>query len=251
MAGVAREIGHFLVGVMFLTRLPVPVDLNHEEDRLARAARYFPFVGLLIGTLTGAVFWTASLLLPSIAAAGVALAFGVLLTGALHEDGFSDCCDGLGGGATRERALEIMRDSRLGTYGAAGLVFSVGLRWSALGTLTAGQGLVALMIGHAVSRAMIAPTLAFGRYARDQGLASSVTDVTMTEAAIAVTLAMCIAMSAGPVLGLGAVAAAIVAAVMMYVLLVRRLGGYTGDGLGAVQQVSEIAILLFFAAHWS
>jgi adenosylcobinamide-GDP ribazoletransferase len=251
MGGIGREIGHFLVGVMFLTRLPVPVRLDHADGRLARAARYFPLVGLLIGAVVGGVFWCAALVLPGMIAAGIALAVGLLLTGALHEDGFADCCDGLGGGSTRERVLEIMRDSRLGTYGAAGLVFSIGLRWSALSALSPGQGFGALIVGHAVSRAMIPPVLASGRYARSEGLASHVAGVGAVEVAVALALGLLVAMIVGPAAGLVAVCASAVGAALMFGLLLRRLGGYTGDGLGAVQQVAEIAILLTFAGLWS
>ncbi|MEO1490832.1 MAG: adenosylcobinamide-GDP ribazoletransferase [Pseudomonadota bacterium] len=251
MGAIGREIGHLLIGIIFLTRIPVPVALEYEETRLARAARYFPLVGLLIGGVTGAAFWLASQALPGVLAAGLALAFGVLLTGALHEDGFADCCDGLGGGSTRERALEIMRDSRIGAYGAAGLVFSIGLRWGALSVMTASHGASAILVGHAVSRGMIPPVLAFGRYARADGLARSAADVTRGEAAFAVATAVLIAMVLGPSLGLGALAAAIIAASVMVALLFRRLGGYTGDGLGAVQQVAEISVLIFLAAAWT
>ncbi len=251
MGGIGREIGHFFVGTMFLTRLPVPVRLEHESDRLARAAKYFPLVGLLIGTIIGLVFWICSLLLPGGVAAGIALLAGLTLTGALHEDGFSDCCDGLGGGSTRERALEIMRDSRLGTYGAAGLVFSIGLRWSALSVLSPGQGFGALVVGHMVSRAMIPPVLASGNYARTEGLATSVTGVTWGEAVIALVLGGCIAVAVGGFAGLTAIVFAVLAAATMVVLLFRRLGGYTGDGLGAVQQVAEIAALVAYAGYWT
>ncbi|MEM9139739.1 MAG: adenosylcobinamide-GDP ribazoletransferase, partial [Pseudomonadota bacterium] len=119
MGFIGREIGHFFVGIMFLTRLPVPQGLRHVEGRLARSARYFPLVGVLVGLLTAIVFLVTSEILPTEIAAGLTIAAGIVLTGGLHEDGLADCCDGLGGGATREHALEIMRDSRVGTFGAA------------------------------------------------------------------------------------------------------------------------------------
>ena len=251
MSFVGREIGHFFVGIMFLTRLPVPLGLRHVEGRLARSARYFPLVGVLVGLITSAVFYAASLLLPAAVVAGLTIAAGLIVTGALHEDGLADTCDGLGGGATAEHALEIMRDSQIGTFGAAALILSIGLRWAALSGFSAEQGVVALIVAHAVSRAMIPPVLVSGHYARSRGLASSVArGVHHLEAAFALVLAIAVAMIAGPSIGLAALAAAIIAAGAMLSLLIRKIGGYTGDGLGAIQQAAEISILVVLAGLW-
>ena len=91
---IGREIGHFLVGIMFLTRLPVPATLIYSEGRLARAARYFPMVGVLVGLITGGLFFVASHYFDPLLAASMAVVLGLYVTGALHEDGFADCCDG-------------------------------------------------------------------------------------------------------------------------------------------------------------
>jgi adenosylcobinamide-GDP ribazoletransferase len=252
MERVGREIGNFLVGLAFLTRLPVPLALDHGGGRLARAAPWFPVVGILVGCVAGATLLVAGALLPMPLAAGFAIAAGLLFTGALHEDGFADCCDGLGGGRSREHALDIMRDSRIGNYGATGLFLSLALRWQALAALTPAAGVVALIVAHAVSRAMLPPVLVSTRYARNQGLASAVADGVRTrEAALAILIAFGAAMLAGPVCGLVAVAAAMLAAGAMLTILVRRLGGYTGDGLGAVQQLAEIAVLAALAGCWT
>ncbi|WP_052711642.1 adenosylcobinamide-GDP ribazoletransferase [Elstera litoralis] len=110
----------FRLALMFLTRLPVPINPAPEASEIAEAGDMFPLVGTLIGAATGAVFWGLSTLgLPPLVAAATALAAQLLLTGALHEDGLADMADGFGGGFTRARKLEIMRDSRLGTYGGA------------------------------------------------------------------------------------------------------------------------------------
>ncbi|MEM7745899.1 MAG: adenosylcobinamide-GDP ribazoletransferase, partial [Pseudomonadota bacterium] len=149
---------------------------------------------------------------------------------------------------TREKAMEIMRDSRIGTYGAAAIVCSIGLRWAALASLQPLQGLTALVVAHAVSRALISPVLVSGHYARERGLASSVAGgVTPFEAFVAIALAIAVAMTAGPVAGMIALAAGVLAAGAMLSILLRRLGGYTGDGLGAIQQCAEIAVLCALA----
>ena len=245
---IGKSVGNFFVGVMFLTRLPVPRGLRQVEGRLARSAPYFPLIGVLIGLISGAVFVVASALTTPFIAAGLAVLTGVMVTGALHEDGLADCADGLFGGATRERALEIMRDSRIGTYGAAALAFSIGLRVLALVEMAPYQGLVALIVAHAVSRAMIPPVLVSARYARTRGLASSVAGgVTSLEAMIALLFACAVAIGTGLGPGLAAIAAAAVASGLVLAVLLRRLGGYTGDGLGAIQQCAEIATLITLA----
>jgi adenosylcobinamide-GDP ribazoletransferase len=249
---IGREIGHFFVGIMFLTRLPVPSGLRHVDGRLARSARYFPLVGVLIGVLAAGAFWATSTLMPASIAAMLTLAVTLMITGALHEDGLADCCDGIGGGASREHTLEIMRDSRIGTYGAAGLILSLGLRWAAIASFTAAEGLLGLIIAHSLSRAMIPPVLVSAKYARTRGLASSVAEgVSSWEAAFAVMLAVGVALIGGPVAGIAALAAASLGAAVTLMILVRRLGGYTGDGLGAIQQVAEIAVLITLASIWA
>jgi adenosylcobinamide-GDP ribazoletransferase len=251
MHRVARQLGHFLVGLAFLTRLPVPVAIEADGDRLARAAPWFPLVGALVGCAAAAALLIAAALLPMPLAAGLAIAAGVLVTGGLHEDGLADTCDGLGGGHGREHALEIMRDSRIGGFGAVALVLSLGLRWSALGALAPAHGAVALIVAHALSRGMLPPVLASTRYARAEGLASAVAGgVRPAEAAVALLLSVAVAALAGPVCGLAALAGAALAAAAMRRILVHRLGGYTGDGLGAIQQVAEIAALIALAGCW-
>lgn len=248
MGFIGREIGNFFVGVMFLTRLPVPVGISHVEGRLARSAQYFPLIGVLVGVIAGGVFLLVAQVLPTYLAACLAVISGIIVTGALHEDGLADCADGLWGGTTRDRALEIMRDSRVGTYGACALIGSIGLRVMALFELQPEQGLIAMIIAHAVSRAMIPPVLVSGRHARTRGLASSVASgVSYPSAAMAVIIAFLIALLAGPVAAMAVFAAAVLSSGVMLAILIRKLGGYTGDGLGAIQQCAEIAILLTLA----
>lgn len=249
---IGREIGHFLVGIMFLTRLPVPPSLIYSEGRLARAARYFPLVGVLVGLISGGVFFLTSQWFDSNLAAMLAILIGVLVTGALHEDGLADCCDGLGGGHTRERALQIMRDSRIGTYGACALIGTFGLRMGALSTFAAYEGFIALIVAHSVSRGLLPLVLVSGKYARTRGLASSVAGgVGTIEAAAAVIFSILFTMLAGPVAGSAAGAAAVLTGAVMLAILLRRLGGYTGDGLGAIQQVAEIAVLITLSGIWA
>lgn len=246
MERARRELRLYLTAQTFLTRLPAPARHGHEPDLLARASRYFPVVGLLIGGIAACVWLAAAAVLPAHVAALLALAVSALLTGGLHEDGLADCCDGLGGGWTREQKLEIMRDSRIGTYGALGLIFSIGVRVAALAALPPLAGALALLVAAATGRAGIVLILAAGCYARPQDAGGWERGATWGEAALAAGIALASGLLAGPP-GVLAVCAAFIVARVWLLWLNRRLGGYTGDGLGAAEQLGEIAVLLILA----
>lgn len=243
------------MAIAFFTRLPVSTSGSshqHADRSLVDCIPFFPVTGLLIGFVSGAVWALSSLIFPSAISAGLAIAAGILVTGALHEDGLADCADGLGGTSDRSRALEIMRDSRIGTYGAIALILSVGLRWAALASLPVNAGFAALMIVHAVSRTSIVTAMVTSQYARPKGLGSMAQgEASTADIAIAYGVAAILALILG---GLGGVTASVIglgAGWLFLQYLKIRLGGYTGDGLGAIQQVSEIAILSVLAGFWS
>lgn len=261
-----RQLALFMTAVQFLTRLPAPRVAACEPAALGRSARYFPLVGVLVGLINVGVWWLAAQRLPAALAVGLMLGASALATGALHEDGFADACDGFGGGASRERVLSIMQDSRIGAYGALGLVLLIGLKWTTLASLAASPVAAAfplLVIGaHAMSRWCAAALIWRLPYARTEGDAKSrpFADALTARgwlgsgliglagfAPIAAGLGMTGA--AGPSAGLatalaaGACAAAAVAALAAGYCR-RRLGGYTGDCLGATQQLAELAFLL-------
>ena len=174
MTRAREEIAVFLLAVQFLTRVPVRSPHLATEARLAAAPRYHPLVGALIGAFSGGVFWLAHLVFPASLSVVLAVAASLVATGALHEDGFADTCDGLGGGATRDRALEIMRDSRLGTYGAAGLGLMLATKVLALAAAPVEAVPWLLIAGHAGSRSSAVLALATGTYVRDAGIAEPV-----------------------------------------------------------------------------
>ncbi|MEM7668756.1 MAG: adenosylcobinamide-GDP ribazoletransferase [Pseudomonadota bacterium] len=234
----------------FLTRIPVATT-GWEPDRLARAARYFPLVGAAVGGASGFVFWMGAGLLPPMIAAGLAVLSGILLTGALHEDGLADTADALGGHAGRARALEIMRDSRIGTYGAVAIIASIGLRWAALASLAPVAGALALIAASAGGRALMVPVSRILCYARTSGAGESVSDGARNGEILLAALITCVAIAP---LGLVGVTAFLLAGLAGWVVLrglARRLGGYTGDGLGAIEQVGETVMLIVIAASLS
>ena len=236
--------GLFLVAVQALTRLPVPAP--YKPDALRRAVRYFPLVGIGVGLVAMGVFALARAGLPGLAAAGLSLGATLLLTGALHEDGLADCADGLFGGRTREDALRIMRDSRIGAFGALALVVVMGVKRAAVGALSgAGWALVA---GHAAGRFWAVVPAAVLPYARADGMAGGVGAPAVLDVAIAGGFGL------GALLLLGdrAFAAVIVSGLVAGLVVWsarRRLGGYTGDVLGATQVLTEVAVLLTVAWH--
>ena len=241
----------FFIALQFFTRLPIPRWVGFEPAWLQHASRYFPLVGVVVALICSAVYLLASWLLPPTVAVLLAVAAGIYLTGAFHEDGFADMCDGFGGGLTRERVLEIMKDSRIGAYGAIGIICLLAIKCAALAALPPAVVVAALCIAHPLSRLAAVSLIWLMDYARDEGKAKPMAQEMRTgEFIIAATCALLPAVICG-VLGIidwsalaFAIAAAIGAAWWLGRKCQRRLQGYTGDCLGAVQQVAEVAIYL-------
>jgi adenosylcobinamide-GDP ribazoletransferase len=236
--------------IAFLTRLPMPHPDASMPENLARAQRMFPVVGALIGAAVGLVCLVLRLLdVPDLAAAALALGAGAILTGALHEDGLADIADGFGGGRDVATKLAIMRDSRLGTYGALLLVVSFAAKLSALAAIPDRYVVASLIAAHALARGLLPAMSMSLPFARDGGLARSAGQPDPVIAATAVILAFVIAL-----LSLSwanafwaAILAALSAAAMAW-LAKRQIGGQTGDVLGATEQIGETAILVLLAA---
>ena len=251
-----------LVAVQFLTRIPVPSFKHYDPQWLHQSSRHFPAVGLLVGLLCAGLFWLGSLLFTPLVAAALSTAFGIKLTGAFHEDGLADSCDGLGGGLTRERTLTIMKDSRLGTYGVLGLVSALLLKISLLASMPLTMAVLALIIGHTASRLLCISLLSLLPYggeiehAKAKPMAQQLTPIQGLYSSgwliLAIILVALIFPNTMQQIGLAqwllAMILALIATDYMRRLLRRRLDGYTGDGLGATQQLSEIAIYIGLAA---
>lgn len=240
------------VAFALLTRLPLPPLPDAGFARQARAAWAFALVGAVVALLAGGIGWLALLAgLPGAAAAGLVLLVQITATGAMHEDGLADTADGLWGGWSVERRLEIMRDSAIGTYGVLALILSLGLRWVALDVLLEGPpgaGLATLIVAAAVSRGLMPAVMTALPHARKTGLSHSVgrpgwkVSGVAAGSGLAIALAVCGIAALVPI-GLACIGVAVVA------LTARaKIGGQTGDILGACQQVAEIAVLLSFAA---
>ena len=255
-----QELRLFLSAIQFFTRLPVPAWVGHDPQRLAQAARYLPSVGALIGALCAIALLASARALPLPVAVLLSMVAGLLITGAFHEDGLSDFADGLGGGFTREKALAIMKDSSIGAYGAISLILVLLLKYQSLLALCETNlllGSAALIASHAASRLMAASIMATHDYVREDDSARAKPAAQRPGAASgAIALATGIA-ALLPLYATGAsatqLAGAIAAAVAMRTYLAwrltRRLGGYTGDCLGAVQQLTEVSFYLGLLVH--
>jgi adenosylcobinamide-GDP ribazoletransferase len=234
--------------VHFLTRLP-RFGFRHGAFSLDRGARVLPLAGAAIGGAIGSCYWLLRVAnIPAWGAASMALAAGAMLTGGLHEDGLADTADGFGGGATRARKLEIMDDSRIGTYGVLALVFVIGLKIGVLSGLSGSGGWIALVAAHAIARTAL-PCVALGLpCARADGLAASAGRPSVANTAVAGLFGVVIAALTLPVVVAAIVIAVTGALVLaMRFLTQRQIGGYTGDVLGATEQLAEAIVLLVVA----
>ena len=237
-------------GLGLLTRLPVTVNGPRATARGAAAAWAWPVAGAIVGVFGAAAAWGALALglTPGIAAA-VALAAQMMITGALHEDGLADSADGLWGGWDKARRLAIMKDSHIGTYGVLALLIVSLIRWTAVTTLLSSGAIWSpLIVAGALSRAPMAVVMAALPNARGAGLSQSVGRPRAATAANGIAVALVIA-----VLALGSSALSLCLPVVATTLALafvakRRIGGQTGDILGATQQLAEAAILATLAA---
>ncbi len=238
-----------LLALVLLTRLPLPPLPSEAFQRQAKAVWAFPLVGLAVSLPAAlAVTFAMHIGLPAAVAAGLALAVQVMLTGAMHEDGLADTADGLWGGFTRDRRLEIMKDSRIGAYGVIALILGFGLRWSALAALIAAAGAWPLPALAMLSRAGMPALMSALPNARAAGLSQTVGRPRALPCVLAALLAIVLSL---PLIGAAALAAALamgVAALGLGALAKAKIGGQTGDILGASQQIAEISGLLTLLA---
>ncbi len=245
---VRQQFEKFLIATQFLTRLPIPARVQSVwgmED-LRDSVHMFPLVGVLVGLGASLVYAAAVFLdLPPVMAAILAVATQILMTGALHEDGLADVCDGFGGGRTREEKLAIMRDSRIGTYGTIGLILTLGLRISAIAHLAEPEIVaVVLVAAGALSRATMPVAMWLLPQARAEGLAASAGKPRRAGVFLGLAMAGVVGLLVVPLLAiLMAMITAIVVAWLFLGTVQHQLGGISGDVLGGLQQVVEIACL--------
>ncbi|TGD56692.1 adenosylcobinamide-GDP ribazoletransferase [Flavobacterium humi] len=260
-----KELHIFFTALMFYTRIPCPKNINHDPDYLNKASRYFPLIGWIVGSVAFITYCIFNYLMTPEIAVVFSIIASILVTGAFHEDGFADVCDGFGGGWTKEKILVIMKDSAIGAYGAIGVVLLLTVKWIVVSTLLNHTGIpgldkylivfLVLVAAHSISR-MAAISIVFTHeYARE--------DATSKSKPIAQSHTRAEVLGAG---FFGLLPLVVLSYFQWQLLLVllpvfcfrfflaryfqKWIGGYTGDCLGAVQQVCEVVFYLSVIALW-
>lgn len=264
-----KEIRIFFTALMFLTRLPVPRFTDHSQEYLERAVKYFPLVGWIVGAISGFVFLVFNKFIGEDIALVASIIAGILATGAFHEDGFADVCDAFGGGWTKEKILVIMKDSRLGTFGVIGLIgilcskflllrelpkFTPNFNEPSTNILINYQYfLLTLIAGHAISRVMPVWVIRFYDYVTDPDGSKSKPIATNKPGFILLIIATVFALVPFVFMSWQFLLALIPLILVTYSLadyFKKWIGGYTGDCLGAIQQVTEITFYLGVIIVW-
>ncbi|KXX66753.1 adenosylcobinamide-GDP ribazoletransferase [Flammeovirga sp. SJP92] len=257
-----EEINIFFTSLMFYTRIPCPINIDHDPDYINKATRYFPLIGWIVGGISFVAFWASSLLFDTTISVVFSLLIGVLTTGGFHEDGLSDVADGFGGGWTKERILVIMKDSRVGAFGVLATILLLLMKYAGLTQLltkASSSGMIVLALlfvaYHSVSRLAAISICFISEYAREDAT-SKVKPIAKKHSAVEIIGAFVFGLL--PLVVLSTYnyyfLITIVPVALLTVLSKRYfekwLGGYTGDCLGAVQQIAECICILSFIALW-
>ena len=249
---IRQEGRLFICAVQFLTRIPTPALAAFRPEWIQQSARYYSLVGQIVGGLSALVLYGAAQVWSPWIAALLALAAGVALTGGFHEDGLADTADGLGGGLARDRRLEIMKDSRLGSYGALALGLTLALRTAALAMLVQASPLlasVALLAAHGLGRAAAVAAMTVMPYGGDPGMAKEGRPdrASLVGLLVAGLIALWPLAFLPTLAGVSGLALGLLISAVPAWLAWRLIGGRTGDVLGAVEQVFEVGFLLAVA----
>ena len=248
-----KEVRIFFTAVMFFTRIPCPSFTDHDPEYLNRSSKYFTLVGILLGALCGFSFWLSIQVFSPNIAILLSMAASLLLTGAFHEDGLADVCDGFGGGWTKLKILDIMKDSRVGTYGLVGLGLVLAIKFVALNEMPIEMVVLVLISGHAISRLTSVSLIYTDEYAREDLLSKSkplATKMSHVDYLIAAFFGLIPLLLMKNYWIFLTIIPLIVVKLYFSRYFNKWIGGYTGDCLGAVQQIAEIvyylSVLLIF-----
>jgi len=246
---IRNEIRIFFTALMFYTRIPVPAFTGYSAANLNKATRYFPLVGCIVGGIGALVFTGAHYLFTTQVALLFSLGAMIMTTGAFHEDAVSDFCDGFGGGYTKAKILEIMKDSRIGTYGALALAMLMLSKFVLLSAIKVESIPIVILSAHAFSRVNPVLMIYFSKYVREDADSKS---KPIGEKSSVSTLVIAIVTGIAPLMLIPGI---IIPFVLITTLLVfaflrhyvhKKIGGYTGDVLGALQQFSEIGFYMAY-----
>jgi adenosylcobinamide-GDP ribazoletransferase len=244
-----NEIKVLFTAIMFYTRIPVPKSTGFSNDNLNKSSKYFPLVGIIVGGVGAVSFIGSNYLLSTQTSVLLSILSMIMLTGAFHEDAIADFCDGFGGGYTKKRILEIMKDSQIGTYGAVSLIVLIVLKVLLLSEINPKQIPFVIIAAHALSRVNPIILMYTSKYIRDDDSSKS---KPVGEKKSVGVLIIAILLGIVPMFFLPYVVAPLIAITLILIMLYHRyyihkkIGGYTGDILGALQQFSEIGFYIAF-----
>ncbi len=242
-----KELRLFFTALMFITRIPVPKWVGYSEKNLNKCNRYFPLVGILVGGFGAFIFWLSSFLFSKEISIILSMVSTILLTGAFHEDGFADVCDGFGGGWTSEKILEIMKDSRVGAYGMIGMILMLALKFYALVSIPSMLIIPALIASHSMSRTMAVSTMYTLPYVREDELSKS-KPVTKNLHILDLWIAAIIGLTSILIFQNWIIYFTVIPLLATKFFMDRYfkkwIGGYVGDCLGSIQQVTEVIFYL-------
>lgn len=252
-----REATYFLTALMFFTRIPIPFRIAYSDDIMNQSQKYYPLIGLIIGSFNAVIFWLFQYILPLDISLILMMAANVLLTGAFHEDGFTDVCDSFGGGYGKDKILTIMKDSRIGAYGVIGIVLLLFLKFTGMKHLaetSVTSFMLILVIAHGSSRYMSGLMIHTHQYVTD--IDQSKSKPIANSALPAKTLLVGLFFTLLPFVFLQntvyllVLPFAYLGKLYLGWYFKKHIGGYTGDCLGTVQQVTEVLIYLGFLIIW-
>ncbi|OLQ88341.1 adenosylcobinamide-GDP ribazoletransferase [Vibrio panuliri] len=242
----------FWLALGFFSRLPIPKNTPYDEKRMNQAGRFFGLVGVLLGVICAVAFHLLAAMFPLTVAVFLTMVLSLLLTGAFHEDGLTDMADGIGGGMTLERRLTIMKDSRIGTYGAATLIMALLGKFVLLTELAPLSNMFAvIVVCYGLSRVVAASLIYDMPYVSDPDASKSkplANRQSSSDLAILIATGVLVSLLLPVEIAVSLVAAAVVFRYGLKRWLLARIGGFTGDCLGAAQQLSELMSYLIILA---
>ncbi|MGE5106877.1 MAG: adenosylcobinamide-GDP ribazoletransferase [Sphingobacteriales bacterium] len=248
-----KQIEIFFTALMFYTRIPCPKWVTHDSEYLNKATRYFPLMGWIVGLITAAVFYLTEVMVNTPVAIALSMVTGIFVTGAFHEDGFADVCDGFGGGWTKQKILGIMKDSRTGAYGVIAVVMMLLLKYLSLSSISSYQLGIVFIAAHSFSRLCAVLVVATSVYVRENDDAKAkplAKSITNNELIPAILFGVAPLLLFFQIKILLVVILPVAGVVYLRWYFHKWIGGYTGDCLGATQQVTEILFYLSIVAVW-
>ncbi|AJH14068.1 adenosylcobinamide-GDP ribazoletransferase [Myroides profundi] len=254
---IRKELTYFLTAVMFFTRIPIPFKVPYSHEIMNKSQKYFPLIGYLVGGMAILVYWATSYLFSADIAIVLSMVSTVLLTGAFHEDGFTDVCDSFGGGYGKEKIMTIMKDSRIGAYGVIGIVLLLLLKFLALHNITELSTsflLVVMLNGHITSRFHAATAIYTHRYVRDTDDSKSkpMANQKLSYSSLLFSLILAIVpyILFDNWLLIIAFFVSYIGKMYLTMYFKKHIGGYTGDCLGTIQQICEVLFYLTTLTLW-